>query len=189
MSVVIDNESVRVLDIRLGEDARGPLEVPHDQALLVGMDDGGGYALADGGGGTPRYIPVARGRVDWLGRGQLEVHAGRGAFGRLVLIEVKRLPDPGAVPRTFGDRVLHQAGGLCVYEEIIGPAQVRRMHNHGPRLVLCLSDIDLRNTLPGGEKIEVKRPAGAVTWNGAVVTHEVLNAGAEPFWCICVEHP
>jgi hypothetical protein len=27
-----------------------------------------------------------------------------------------------------------------------------------------------------------------VYWNAAVVTHEVLNVAAEPFWCVCVEH-
>jgi oxalate decarboxylase/phosphoglucose isomerase-like protein (cupin superfamily) len=35
----------------------------------------------------------------------------------------------------------------------------------------------------------VKREAGAVTWIAKVVTHEVLNIGAEPFWCVVVEHP
>lgn len=185
--VLIDNDAVLALDIRWPGGTVGPLKVAHEHAVLVGMEDGGG-ALVEEGGARTRYLPIARGRVDWLGRGQLEVRPGRGAFGRALLIEVRALP-PATVARTFGDRVLHAADGVCVYEEIIGPAQVRVMHNHGPRLVLCLSDIDLRNTLPGGEKIEVKRQAGAVTWNAGVVTHEVFNAGAEPFWCVCVEHP
>jgi hypothetical protein len=54
------------------------------------------------------------------------------------------------------------------------------------RLVLCLSSL---NTLPGGEKVEVKREAGSVTWLAKVVTHEVLNVGAKPFWGVVVEHP
>ena len=33
------------------------------------------------------------------------------------------------------DRTLHKADGLAIYEELIGPSSVRRMHNHGPRLV------------------------------------------------------
>ena len=185
---LIDNGALRVIDVRLPDASTDPIEIEHTNALLVGMDDGTGYAVAVNGG-TPRYLPIARGRVDWLGRGQLEAHGGHAAFGRAVLVEVRALPEAQGVARTFGDRVLHQADGLCVYEEVIGPANVRRMHNHGPRLVLCLSDIDLRNTLPGGEKLEVKRKAGAVTWNAAVVTHEVLNVGPEPFWCVCFEHP
>ncbi len=184
---LIDNAALRVTDLRLTE-SLGVRKIQHDSALLVGMEDGTGYAAAHDGA-SRRYLPIARGRVDWLGRGTLEVHAGRGAFGRAVLVEVRALPDPGGVPRTFGDRTIFQTDGVCVYEEIIGPSHVRRLHNHGPRLVLCLSDIDLRNTLPGGERIEVRRQAGAVTWNGGVVTHEVLNVAPEPFWCICVEHP
>ena len=183
---LFDNDALRVLDIRLGAGAWGPVKVTHDNGILIGMDDGTGYAVAVGQG-APRFLPIARGRVDALGGGQLEVHAGPGPFGRAILVDVKRLPEPG-VSRTFGDRVLYKDGHTCVYEELIGPSQVRRMHNHGPRLVLCLSDLDLRNTLPDGGKLEVKRKAGVVTWNAAVVTHEVFNVAAAPFWCICVEH-
>jgi len=183
---LFDNDALRVVDIRLAHGATGPVKLVHDNAILIGMEDGTGYAVS-AGQGAPRYLPIARGRVDPVGAGQLEVHGGPGAFGRAILVDVKSLPEAG-VSRTFGDRVLHKEGHICVYEEVIGPSQVRRMHNHGPRLVLCLSDIDLRNTLPDGNKLEVKRKAGAVTWNAAVVTHEVLNVAAEPFWCVCVEH-
>jgi hypothetical protein len=184
---LIDNSALRVLDIRLPAGTAGPVKLSHEQAALIGMDDGTGYVVAENGGAS-RYMPIARGRVDWLGRGQLEIHPGGGSFGRAILVDVRALPAPG-VARTFGDRVLWKTDAACIYEELIGPSQVRKMHNHGPRLVLCLSDIDLRNTLPSGEKVEVKRQAGAVTWNGAVVTHEVLNVGPGPFWCVCVEHP
>jgi hypothetical protein len=78
---------------------------------------------------------------------------------------------------------------VCVYEEIIGPAQTRRMHNHGPRLVTCLTDLHTRNSQPGNEKVEVRRPSGTVVWNPKPVTHEVTNAGEGPFWCVLVEHP
>jgi hypothetical protein len=185
---VVDNEALFVLDIRLPEGVTGPVKVAHDNSLLVGVEDGSG-ALVQEDGTRPRFLPIARGRVDWLGRGQLDVKQGRGAFGRALLVEVRKLPRAEDLPRIFGDRVLDERDGVCVYEEIIGPSQVRAMHHHGPRLVICLSDIDLRNTLPGGETLEVKRKAGAVTWNAAVVTHEVLNVAPEPFWCICIEHP
>ncbi len=184
---IVDNDALRVLDLRLADGVTAPLKVAHERAVLVGMDDGGGYAVTQNGA-APRYLPIARGRVDWLGHGVLEIHRGQAPFGRAVLIDVKALPDAGGVSRTFGDRVLATHGDACVYEEIIGPSQVRRMHNHGPRLVLCLSDIDLRNTLPDGSKVDVKRKAGAVTWNAAVVTHEVFNVADAPFWCVCVEH-
>jgi len=188
LETLIDNDALRVFNIQLPDGTSGSVKVEHRNAALIGMEDGTGFAVS-ANGGTPRFLPMARGRVDWLGDGQLEVHAGHAGFGRAILVEVRTLPDPKGVARTYGDRVLHRGDGVSIYEELIGPSSVRRMHNHGPRLVLCLSDIDLRNTLPGGDKIEVKRAAGAVTWNAAVVTHEVLNVGPEPFWCVCVEHP
>jgi hypothetical protein len=141
------------------------------------------------GAGGPRFLPIARGRVDWLGTGHFEVRQGQGLFGRALLVEVRALPQPEGVTRVFGDQVLLKRDGICVYEEVIGPGQSRVMHNHGPRLVICLTDLNTRNTLPGGEKFEVKREAGAVTWIPKVVTHEVLNIGADPFWCMVVEHP
>jgi oxalate decarboxylase/phosphoglucose isomerase-like protein (cupin superfamily) len=52
-----------------------------------------------------------------------------------------------------------------------------------------MTDLHTRNTLPGNEKAEVKRPSGTVVWNPKPVTHEVTNAGDEPFWCVLVEHP
>src|SRR5688500_7183986 len=107
---LIDNEARRVIDVRLPEPSAGPCNSEHTTAHHIGMDDGTGYAVAVNGG-VPRYLPIARGRVDWLGGGQLEVHAGRGAFGRAVLVEVRALPS-ASVARTFGDRVLHRTDGL-----------------------------------------------------------------------------
>jgi hypothetical protein len=37
--------------------------------------------------------------------------------------------------------------------------------------------------------VAVQREAGTVIWNAKVVTHEVMTGGAEPFWCVVVEHP
>lgn len=185
--MLVDNDALLAVDLRLSPAAGEGLKIPHQNAVLIGVEDGGGFAIA-GQDGRARYLPVARGRVDWLGRGELEMRHGRGAFGRAVLVDIRDLPKVGRLERTFGDRVIWQDGQVCIYEEIIGPLQVRPMHNHGPRLVVCLSDIDLRNTLPGDKKVEVRRQAGAVTWNGAVITHEVFNVASEPFWCICIEH-
>lgn len=187
LETIIDNEAVLVRELRLPSGTVGPVTIGYENALVVGMEDGTGMVVVDDGV-RPRYLPVARGRVDWLGCGRIEVRPGGDRFGRALLVDVRKLPAAAAgLSRTFGDRLLYEQGDICVYEEIIGPSQVRPMHHHGPRLVLCLSDIDLRNTLPGGEKVEVKRTAGAVTWNPQVVTHEVFNVGAEPFWCVCVE--
>ena len=185
---LVDNEAVRVLDVRLAPGAQGPVARSFRNALFVGMEDGTGLVKVDGGA-APRFVPIARGRVDWLGDGRLEVRAGNGFFGRGLLVEVRTLPAAGGIARTLGDRVLLSRDDLCVYEEIIGPSQVRVMHNHGPRLVICLSTLHTRNTLPGNEKLEVKREKGTVVWNAKVVTHEVMNAAAEPFWCVVVEHP
>ena len=185
---VLDNEALLALDIRLPAGVPGPIKRSLGNALLVGIEDGTGVVMVEGDG-TPRFIPIARGRVDWLGGGRLEVRQGHGFFGRALLVEVRALPPAEGIARTFGDRVLLARDGICVYEEVIGPSQSRLMHNHGPRLVICLSSLKTRNTLPGGEKFEVKREAGSITWIAKVVTHEVLNIGAEPFWCVVVEHP
>ena len=185
---VLDNEAVLALDIRLPAGLPGPIKCSLGNALLIGIEDGTGVVRVESEG-QPRFIPIARGRVDWLGAGRLEVRQGHGVFGRALLVEVRALPPAKGIARTFGDRVLLARDGICVYEEVIGPAQDRLMHNHGPRLVICLSFLNTRNTLPGGEKFEVKREAGSVTWIAKVVTHEVLNIGAEPFWCVVVEHP
>src|SRR5262245_47270288 len=88
---IVDNEARCVLDIRLPEREAGSVKGAHNHALLVGMDDGGGALVADDGA-RRRYLPVARGRVDWLGSGQLEVKHGRGIFGRALLIELRQLP-------------------------------------------------------------------------------------------------
>ena len=185
---LVDNEALLVLDIRLAAGVPGPIKRSLGNALLVGIEDGTGVVTAEGDG-APRFIPIARGRADWLGDGRLEVRQGHGFFGRALLVEVRALPSAEGIARAFGDRVLLARDNVCVYEEIIGPSQIRLMHNHGPRLVICLSPLNTRNTLPGGEKVEVKREAGSVTWIAKVVTHEVLNIGAEPFWCVVVEHP
>jgi hypothetical protein len=185
---LVDNDAVLALDIRLAAGLPGPVTRSFRNALFVGMEDGTGLVMVEGGA-SPRYVPIARGRVDWLGDGCLEVRAGNGFFGRGLLVEIRTLPTAEGIARTFGDRVLLSRGDFCVYEEIIGPAQVRVMHNHGPRLVICLSTLHTRNTLPGNEKMEVKRDKGTVVWNAKAVTHEVMNAAAEPFWCMVVEHP
>ncbi len=188
LEILVDNEAVLVRDVRLAAGVPGPVRLSFRHALFVGMEDGTGLVMVEGGA-APRFVPIARGRVDWLGDGSLEVRAGNGLFGRGLLVEVRELPTAEGIARTLGDRVLLSREDVCVYEEIIGPAQVRVMHNHGPRLVICLSTLHTKNTLPGNEKMEVKREKGTVVWNAKVVTHEVMNAAAEPFWCVVVEHP
>jgi hypothetical protein len=185
---VLDNEAVLALDIKLPAGVPGPIKRSLENALLVGIEDGTGVVMVEGDD-KPRFIPIARGRVEWLGRGQIEVRQGPGFFGRALLVEVRALPQPEGIARTFGDRVLLTRNNICVYEEVIGPSQIRTMHNHGPRLVIGLTPLHTRNTLPGGGKVEVNREAGHVVWNAKVMTHEVSNAGAEPFWCVVVEHP
>jgi hypothetical protein len=184
---IVNNDAVLALNVQMPPDMKEPIKRKFSNALLIGMVDGTGVVKVDADGAT-RFIPIARGRVEWLGDGQLTVRQGIGAFGRALLVEVRTLPVPEGVVRTFGDRTLLSRDGMCVYEEFTGPSQSRLMHNHGPRLVTCLTDLHTRNTLPGDQKLEVKRPAGTVIWNPKPVTHEITNAGDVPFWCILVEH-
>jgi hypothetical protein len=189
LEILIDNEALRAFDIRLPGDIPGPISRPISNAMFIAIEDGTGIFMVEGKDAPPRFIPIARGRVEWLGTGRIEVRQGHGAFGRALLVEIRNLPHPAGIERAFGDRMLLAMERICVYEEVIGPSQARLMHNHGPRLVVCLSSLNTRNTLPDGEKLEIKREAGAVTWIPKVVTHEVVNIGAEPFWCVVVEHP
>jgi hypothetical protein len=185
---IVDNDAVLAIDIRMPPDATEPIERAFAHALLIGIEDGTGVVEVTTTDAT-RFVPIARGRVEWLGDGKLAARQGHGAFGRALLVEVRNLPVPEGVVRTFGDRTLLKRDDVCVYEEFIGPGQCRRMHNHGPRLVTCITDLHTRNTLPGDEKLDVKRPSGTVVWNPKPVTHEITNAGDVPFWCVLVEHP
>ena len=90
---ILDNEAVLALDLRLSAGVSGPVNIPIRNALLVGIEDGAGVVRVDGAGG-PRFVPIARGRVDWLGAGRLEVRQGNGGFGRALLVEVRALPHP-----------------------------------------------------------------------------------------------
>jgi len=99
------------------------------------------------------------------------------------------LPPAEGIARTFGDRVLLAREGICVYEEVIGPSQARLMHNHGPRLVICLSSLNRAQHAAGRRESGGEAGSRHRAWIAKVVTHEVVNAGPEPFWGVVVEHP
>jgi hypothetical protein len=84
--------------------------------------------------------------------------------------------------------MLFENATVRVYEEILGPGQVRRMHSHAPRLIIPLTGAYAAQRFPSGEAREDRFPAGGAHWMAQVVTHEIRNLGAEPFWAICVEH-
>lgn len=183
MPSLLDNDAVLVVRI---EGADQP--VRHTNALLLGVKDGGG-AMLHRRSEAGRYLPVARGRVDWLGAGELlALGTGPQPFGQALLVELRSLPDAPGVTRTFGDRLLFDNETVRVYEEILGPSQVRPMHSHAPRLIVPLTDAHIAQRFPGGEVREERVPAGSVHWAAHVVTHEIRNVGLAPFWAICVEH-
>ena len=185
---VLDNDAVlvsRLDDASVTANADRPLK--HVNALLIGVRDGGG-ALRHRRGGEDRYFPVARGRVDWLGVGELRALAGSHSFGETLLVDVRALPDAPGVSRTFGDKVLFRNERVCVYEEILGPAQVRPMHSHAPRLIIPLTGAHAAQRFPDGEAREDRFPAGGAHWAPHVMTHEIRNVGDAPFWAIVVEH-
>ena len=185
---VLDNAAVLVS--RIDDDsvlAQASHPMRHANALLIGIRDGMGWLLHRGPDGD-RSLPVARGRVDWLGDGELVIPAESARpFGEALLVEVRALPDAPGVARTFGDRILLENGTVCVYEEILGPTQVRRMHSHAPRLIIPLTGAHAVQRFPGAEAREDRFPAGGAHWMAQVVTHEIENVGDAPFWAICVE--
>jgi hypothetical protein len=188
ISIVLDNDAVlvtRIDDASLAAHADQPIR--HANALLIGVRDGGG-ALLHRRGDETRYFPVARGRVDWLGAGELLALAGGQLFGEALLVDVRSLPDAPGVSRTFGDKLLFENETVCVYEEILGPSQVRAMHSHAPRLIVPLTSAHVGQRFPSGEAREDRFPAGGAHWAPHVMVHEIRNIGAAPFWAIVVEH-
>lgn len=187
IQTVLDNDAVlvsRLDDAAVTASADRPITPAN--ALLIGVRDGGG-ALLHREGSESRYFPVARGRVDWLGAGELRALAGGHPFGEALLVDVRSLPDAPGVSRTFGDRILFRNETVCVYEEILGPAQVRPMHSHAPRLIVPLTGAHAAQRFPSGEAREDRFPAGGAHWAPQVMVHEIRNIGAAPFWAICVE--
>jgi hypothetical protein len=184
---VLDNDAVLVTRIDdASAAASGGRPIAHRSALLIGVRDGAG-ALCERRGGEDHYVPVARGRVDWLGDGELRALGGTASFGEALLVDVRALPDAPGVSRTFGDQVLFRNERVCVYEEILGPAQVRPMHSHAPRLIVPLTGAHARQRFPSGETREDRFPAGGAHWAPQVMVHEIRNVGDAPFWAICVE--
>jgi hypothetical protein len=186
---LLDNPAVHVTRI---DDAsilaQAGHSIRHARAILIGVRDGEGW-LRHRGGDEDRDLPVARGRVDWLGGGEIVAPAAPPRpFGEALLVDVRALPDAPDVTRTFGDRMLFENATVRVYEEILGPGQVRRMHSHAPRLIIPLTGAHAAQRFPSGEAREDRFPAGGAHWMAQVVTHEIRNLGAEPFWAICVEH-
>jgi hypothetical protein len=188
ISTVLDNDAVLVLGLdEAGVAASAARPIRHARALLIGVSDGGG-ALLHRRGDETRYLPIARGRVDWLGAGELRVLPGPRPFGEALLVEVRALPDAPGVTRTFGDKVLFRNETVCVYEEILGPAQVRPMHSHAPRLIVPLTGAHAAQRFPDGTAREDRFPAGGAHWAPRVMVHEIRNIGDAPFWAVVVEH-
>jgi hypothetical protein len=185
---VLDNDAVlvtRIDDASVAAGGDGPIE--HGHGLLIGVRDGEG-AVLHREHGEPRYFPVARGRVDWLAAGDLRALGEAPGFGEALLVELRALPDVPGVSRTFGDKVLFRNERVCVYEEILGPGQVRPMHSHAPRLIIPLTGAHAAQRFPGGEAREDRFPAGGAHWAPRVMVHEIRNIGDAPFWAIVVEH-
>lgn len=185
---LLDNAAVRVTridDESVAAQAGHPIR--HASAILIGVRDGKGW-LHHRGGDEDRYLPVSRGRVDWLGDGEVVTPAAPARpFGEALLVDLRALPDAPGVTRTFGDRMLFENETVCVYEEIVGPGHARRMHSHAPRLIIPLTGAHAAQRFPSGEAREDRFRAGGAHWMAHVVTHEIRNVGTEPFWAICVE--
>ena len=186
--IVLDNDAVLVTRIDdASVAAGGGRPIRHRDAVLVGVRDGGG-SVCHHQGGEDRYFPAARGRVDWLPAGELRALPASPPFGEVMLVELRSLPNAPGVSRTFGDKMLFQTAAVCVYEEVLGPGQVRPMHSHAPRLIIPLSGAHARQRFPSGESREDRFPAGGAHWVPQVMVHEIRNIGDAPFWAICVEH-
>jgi hypothetical protein len=188
LPTVLDNDAVLVTRIDGGAlAATGNQLISHGSALLIGVRDGEG-SLRYRRGSEHCYFPVARGRVDWLEPGEVVALAGTEPFGEALLVDVRVLPDAPGLSRTFGDKILFRNETVCVYEEILGPAQARPMHSHAPRLIIPLTGAHAAQRFPGGDAREDRFPAGGAHWAPHVMTHEIRNIGSAPFWAIVVEH-
>ena len=184
--IVLDNDAVLVTRIDDASGAAGGSPIRYSNAVLVGVRDGAG-TLLNRAGGEDRYFPVARGRVDWLGTGELRALAGS-PFGEALVVELRSLPGAPGVTRTFGDKMLFRNERVCVYEEILGPGNARPMHSHAPRLIIPLTGAHAAQRFPNGDSREDRFPAGGAHWAPQIMVHEIRNIGDAPFWAICVEH-
>jgi len=188
ISIVLDNDAVlvtRIDDASVTAHADQPIR--HGNALLIGVRDGGG-ALLHRSNDETRYFPVARGRADWLGAGELLALAGGGRSARPCSWTCGRCRTRPGCRGPLGDKLLFENETVCVYEEILGPSQVRPMHSHAPRLIVPLTGAHVAQRFPSGEAREDRFPAGGAHWAPNVMVHEIRNIGAAPFWAIVVEH-
>jgi hypothetical protein len=186
---IVDNDAVCVTDFNLVNGVtKSGATVQHGKAVLIGITEGTGM-FTHKSGSLVRHLPAARGRSDWLEPGTLQVGTSNGSFGRSMLVEIRKLPAPPDLQRTFGDGIVFANSTVCVYEELLGPDEVRPMHHHAPRFVVALTDVSIHHKFGNGQEKDATNVPGGTAWIPTPTTHEVRNTGKRPFWAICVEHP
>lgn len=192
--LVLDNELVRVLKVSntLGQKSR--LHRHAVNRVMVHLDAGHMRLTSDNG--EARDIRFRGGEARWDPAGGLHTseNMGPGSY-RIVEIELKKpggskvawpTLDPLRVdPKHYS--VEFENEQVRVTRARFGPGEGAPMHEHTlPRVIVHLTPMNLRQTLPDGSTREAQAAAGDVTW-GVAAKHSEVSLNREVFEVVVVE--
>jgi quercetin dioxygenase-like cupin family protein len=193
--VLLENEHVRVLEVRVKPGERVPTHAHPEYAAYVVTGGRVRFTGPDGAvetleheAGAGAIKEAEQHAFENIGRGELHV----------VLIELKpraagATPPPAA---PTGDdplsvcrdcaKLLAENERMRLYEVVLRPGQSAGMHVHPANVVYTLTEVRAKFTLPDGSSTERTLPAGAAGWSEPV-KHAVENVGKSPAQFIHLE--
>lgn len=192
-ATVIDNEFVKVLDVTESGNRKGrPHQHPMNRVMVYLTEGKQQIEYADG---TKKLLEFKAGTPLWSPAGGIHTSQNLGSPFRVIEVELKNTPGTPAEPRKL-DPVAVAPSNYSVVEDRpqariirarIGPRQRVPMHEHGPnRVVVFLTDANLRVTDEAGVVSTLQTKAGEVRWSGAA-KHREENLAAQPFEVIAIE--
>jgi quercetin dioxygenase-like cupin family protein len=183
--VLLENEYVRVLDVRIGPGGRDDWH---------GHPPSAGYVLAPGkvrafaSDGTFKDVDANAGMAG--AHPAIEQHRMQNIGAtevRILFVERKgdppRLPDayldaPTADPGVY--RVVAESDWFRVIEIAGKPGVEGALHSHQAAVVYAIEDAHVSHTVPGEAPVEQTLPAGKAVFAPAVAKHTMRNLGATP---------
>lgn len=191
--VVIDNELVRVVDVTDSGKEKTPLHEHPMNRVMIYLTEG--KQQVEYANGQKKLIEFKPGMVSWSPSGGM--HTSQILAGPCRVIEVELKNTPGAPPAALAlDPVkvapanyrieINEPQVRVIRAHIDGKNQVP-MHEHGPnRVVVFLTDTNVRVTDSAGAVNELKAEPGTVRWSAAS-KHREENLSDKRFEVIAVE--
>ena len=192
--LVLENELVRVLKVSNTPGQKSRLHRHTVNRVMLHLDAGHMRLTSDTG--QVRDIRFRAGEVRWDPAGGLHTseNMGPGSY-RIVEVELKKpvgakpewpALDPVRVaPKHY--QVEFENEQVRVSRARFGPREGVPMHEHLlPRVVVHLTPMNMRQTLPDGSTREARAEAGGVTW-GTAAKHSEENLNSEVFEVVVVE--